>query len=63
MELPPPHVLAQLDAIIIGQESIVAINGDLQNADEAPPRQARRNAIDTRAPPAPSGQLREGLDP
>ena len=30
MELPPPHVLAQLDAIIVGQESIVAVNGDLQ---------------------------------
>ena len=34
MELPPPHVLAQLDAIIVGQESIVAITEDLQTVDE-----------------------------
>mmetsp|Transcript_1343 Transcript_1343/g.3985 ORF Transcript_1343/g.3985 Transcript_1343/m.3985 type:complete len:88 (-) Transcript_1343:159-422(-) len=34
MELPPPHVLARLDAIIVGQESIVAINGDLETVDD-----------------------------
>ena len=34
MELPPPHVLAQLDAIIVGQESIVADHGDLQTVDD-----------------------------
>ena len=36
MELPPPHVLAQLDAIIVGQESSIVANdeGDLQNVDD-----------------------------
>ena len=40
-ELPPPHVLAQLDAIIVGQESIVAINGDLQTVDDDDDRTTR----------------------
>ena len=45
MELPPPHVLAQLDAIIVGQESIVAINGDLQTADEDDDRSVSSEAL------------------
>ena len=36
IELPPPHVLARLDAIIVGQESSIVANdeGDLQNVDD-----------------------------
>ena len=36
IELPPPHVLARLDAIIVGQESSIVANdeGDLQIVDD-----------------------------
>ena len=34
MELPPPHVLARLDAIIVGQESSIVDEGDQQTLDD-----------------------------
>ena len=60
IELPPPHVLAQLDAIIVGQESIVAINGDLQTVhDHAVNAAIRRAGLEGRRKtnPVVDGQL------
>ena len=48
MEIPPPHVLAQLDAIIVGQSSAANDGGG----------SGARATSSVDAPDAPSGQLR-----
>ena len=47
IELPPPHVLARLDAIIVGQESSIVANdeGDLQTVDDDDDRSVSSEAL------------------
>ena len=47
IELPPPHVLARLDAIIVGQESSIVANdeGDLQIVDDDDDRSVSSEAL------------------